>query len=278
MMPELREKPFNDERYIFEPKIDGHRLMIRVKNGIAQLCSRSGIDVTMQYPELWRVPVVGAADVLLDGVAAFFDESAGSFSSEALRERMRMRKSMDIRIASVHSPVHYFAFDILEWNGKDLRGLPLKQRKQLLEKAMDDNRSYHRMFALDAEGKRLYEAIRSEGVDGIIAKRLDSIYAGGRSENWLTVHKYRYAQVRIAGYRKHGFGWLLEREGQRIGIVEAGVPGPHRQAFQGTAQAILTGEDRDYVYVKPIIEAKIRFLSRTSSGTVRNPEFVRFVG
>lgn len=278
MLPQLYDRPFDDDRYIFEPKIDGQRLLIVIRKGIVRLVNRYGIDVTRQYPELCRVPVASNADLVLDGVAAFFDDASGSFSPDALRERLRLKKDIDIRLASEGSPVRYFAFDLLEQNGDDLRGRPLRERRQRLEEALDDNRLFNRLFALEGRGQGLYEAIQSEGVEGIVAKRLDSAYEAGRGANWLAVRKYRYADVRIAGYRKHGFGWLIEREGQRIGIVDAGVSRSHQQAFQAVARALATGEDRDFVYVKPVIEARIRYLRRTGSGEARDPEFVRFVG
>lgn len=278
MLPTLGDEPFSDDGYIFEPKIDGQRLFIRIRQGVARLCTRYGVDVTRQYPELCRVPVADGADAILDGVAAFFDDTAGAFSSDALRERLRLKKDLDIRLASVRCPVHFFAFDILEKDGEDVRGIPLQERKRLLERTLDDNLCYHRMFALEAQGKKLFDAINSEGLEGMVAKRLNSSYAGGRGSNWLAIRKYRYANVRIAGYRKQGFGWLLERDGRRVGVMDAGVPGSSRQAFQAVSHLIETGEDRSFVYVRPVIEARIRYLHRTGCGEVRDPEFVQFVG
>jgi DNA ligase-1 len=93
----------------------------------------------------------------------------------------------------------------------------------------------------------------------------------------MKIINYSYANVRIAGYRKSGFGWLIEYAGQPAGILELSVPPSHRNAFFGVAKSIVTGEDRDYVYVAPSIQARVRFRRRTRAGLPVLPEFVDFV-
>lgn len=277
MLPELRERPFDDDGYIFEPKADGMRVLLSLNNGIVRLHAKHRVEATRFFPELCRVPARPGVDLLLDGVVVFWDERSGVFSSEELRERMRLKTGLDIRSASIGRPVRYFAFDLLELNGEDLRGEPLRERRRRMDEVLEENRQFHRLPSIEGQGRSLFEAIGGEGVEGIVAKRLDSPYVGGRSADWLAVRKYRYADVRIAGYRKRGFGWLMERDGRPLGVMECPVPAAYREAFQGVARAIETGEDRDFVYVQPVIGARIRYLHLSRNGGFRFPEFVRFV-
>jgi DNA ligase-1 len=277
MLAEKREKPFDDDRYIFEPKIDGHRLILSMQNGVVRLYTRHGNEVTRQYPELHNVPIEDGSDVVLDGEVAFVNPETGAIEFEGIMERFRLKKPLSIREASVRQPVHYFVFDIMRYKGEDVRSWPLTERKALLAEVMQDNRYYSRTLAVDGAGMALFEAIREKELEGIVAKRKDSPYVSRRDANWVKIINYKYATVRITGYRKNQFGWLAQYNGRVVGIIELAVPAAHRQAFYGVAKTIITGEDRDYVYVQPSIEAVVRFRNWTRAGMLRAPEFVRFV-
>lgn len=277
MLAEKRDDPFDDERYMFEPKIDGHRLILSMHNGIVQLYTRRGIDVTRQYPELHRVPIADNSDVVLDGEVACFNRETGKFDFELVMERYQARGPLNIQMGSVGNPAHYFVFDMMRYKGEDLRARPLAERKALLEKVLTDNAHFSRLLTVDGTGIALFRAIRAKNLEGIVAKRKDSVYTRGRSDSWLSIINYRTAVVEIAGYRKNQFGWLARHNGRTVGLIELPVPPAYRQAFYGVARAIVTGEDWDYVYVEPRIRAQVRFRSWSRSGLMREPEFVDFV-
>lgn len=276
MLLEKRESPFDDDRYIFEPKIDGHRLIMSVQSDAVRLYTRHGNEVTRQYPELHDVPIADSSDAILDGEVAYVTET-GAVEFESIMERFRMSRPMSIREASVRRPVHYFVFDILRYKGQDVRSKPLTERRALLNDVLQNNRYFSRTLVVDGAGRQLFEAIRSKRMEGIVAKRKDSTYVSQRSPKWLKIINYQYATVQIAGYRKNQFGWLAQLDGKGVGIIELAVPATHRQAFYGIAQTIVTGKDRDYVYLQPSIQAVVRFRNWTRSGMLRSPEFVRFV-
>jgi DNA ligase-1 len=110
-----------------------------------------------------------------------------------------------------------------------------------------------------------------------VAKEKNSAYVSRRSDKWLKVINYQYADVELAGYRKEQFGWLVQLDGRPAGIIELAVPDAHKKAFYGVARTIVTGEDRNFVYVQPQLKARVRFRSRYKSGQLRSPEFVDFV-
>lgn len=277
MLLEKRENPFDDERYIFEPKIDGHRLILSQENGIVRLYTRHNNEVTNQYPELHNVPYEDNSDVVLDGEVACLNPDSGIIEFELIMERFKLNKPMRIQEAIIRQPVHFFVFDILRYKGDDLRGWPLIERKKLLREVLSSNNYISPLMSIDETGVSLFEAIREKKLEGIVAKKKTSKYVGKRDANWIKIINYTYADVQIAGYRKNQFGWLLQHRNRAVGILEFAVPSSHKQAFYGVAKALVTGEDRDFVYVEPKINARVRFRNWTRAGMLRTPEFVDFV-
>lgn len=277
MLLEKRESPFDDDRYIYEPKIDGHRLIMSIQGDAVRLYTRHNNDVTRQYPELHNAPISDTSGIVLDGEVAVVNTETGAVEFESVMERFMLKKELRIREASVRQPVHFFVFDILRYKGKDLRGRPLMERKLLLDDALTNNAFFSKVIRVDGTGKRLFDLIKQRGLEGIVAKRQDSLYVGRRDANWLKIINYQYETVHIAGYRKNQFGWLLQRDGRGVGLLELSVPPMHRKAFYGVAKSLVTGEDRDYVYMQPTLRTRVRFRNWTRSGLLRMPEFVRFV-
>lgn len=129
MLLQTAPRPFSHADYVFEPKIDGHRLiMTLIGTGQTRLYTRHQTDCTCQYPELSRH---SAHDVILDGEVAATDNT-GAIDFEAVMERFSLRKADRIRRAAESRPVNYVAFDILRLNGVDLTALPLYRRKEIL--------------------------------------------------------------------------------------------------------------------------------------------------
>jgi DNA ligase-1 len=276
MLLEKREQPFDDARFLFEPKIDGHRLILFYSDGNVRLYTRHNNEVTRQYPELHDVPI-NANEVILDGEVAYVNPQTGAVEFETVMERFMMTKPQSINVGRVRLPVHFFAFDILRYNGEDVRNRPLTERKALLNAVLTNSTYFSRVLSVEGSGIPLFNTVKERKLEGIVAKRKDSVYVGRRSANWLKVINYEYADVHIAGYRKDNFGWLAHVNGKPAGIIELAVPAAHRKAFYGVAQSIVTGEDRDYVYGQPRIKARVRFRNWAKKGYLRTPEFVSFV-
>jgi DNA ligase-1 len=277
MLLEKREKPFDDERYIFEPKIDGHRLILSMENGIVRLFTRHNNEVTSQYPELHNVSIEDNSDLVLDGEVACLNPESGSIEFEMVMERFMMKKPMRIQESVFRQPVHFFVFDILRYKGEDLRSLPLIERKMLLEQVLSANNFISPLMMVEDTGVSLFDAIQEKQLEGIVAKKKRSGYVGRRDASWIKIINYTYAEVQIAGYRKNQFGWLLQHRNRNVGVLELAVPSAHKKAFYGVSQGLITGEDRNFVYVEPIIKARVRFRNWTRAGMLRTPEFVDYV-
>ncbi|MFC4306070.1 ATP-dependent DNA ligase [Cohnella boryungensis] len=277
MLPVAGSAPFDDKRYIFEPRIDGQRLLLSMQNGLVHLFTRHGNEIAPRYPELHRVPIDDNSDVLLDGVVTCLNRDTGMTDYEALLDRSKCIKPMHIQEGVRQSPVHYFVFDILRYRGKDVRGKTLTERKTLLHKALTGNRYFSFIPGLPDHGVALYRALTAKGFGGIVAKRKSSPYVSRADDNWRSIVHYNYAIVQIAGYRKNQFGWLLKHRERIVGLLDGDVPSAYRNAFLGVSSILKLNEDRDYVYVRPDIEARVRFRRWTREGRLYAPELIDFV-
>jgi len=186
-------------------------------------------------------------------------------------------KGPKIQQGLLQLPVRFFVFDVLSVDGKDVRGLPLMERKAILDNILVENEYYKRVMHVGGRGADLFNIIEQRGLEGIVAKLKDSKYVGRRSDAWLKMINYTYAEVKLTGYRKAEFGLLANYNGRPAGIIELAVPAEHRKAFYAVAKTIVTSEDKNFVYIQPLIRAKVRFRNWYKSGLLRSPEFVDFV-
>lgn len=279
MLLEKREEAFDDEAFVFEPKIDGHRMVLSRMDGVTRLWTRHKTDVTKQYPELLEVPVDG--DVVLDGEVCCADPMTGRIDFELVMERFQLKKKDKIARAVTHQPVHFVVFDILFYQDRDLRGLPYTERRSILESVLQQNSFFILPIVSDGRGKQLFKVIQERSMEGIVAKRKSSLYVSRRSSDWLKIINWQYAEVYLAGYRKDEFGWLahIEENGKLrpAGIIELGTTPDQRRAFYGVTKQIISGEDKQFVYLEPLIKAKVKFRNWTRNNMLRTPAFVNFV-
>jgi DNA ligase 1 len=272
--------PFSDPRYIFEPKIDGHRLIFSQKDGVIRLYTRHNNDCTRQYPELQQ-PF--GHDVILDGEVACVDPVTGVSEFESIMTRFQARRADKIKRLTGELPAYFAIFDILMYQGRDLRRLPLLERKEILASLALPSPSFGIVPHIVGAGEALFDQIKARGMEGVVGKRMDSVYeTGRRSNSWRKVINWTHADVFITGYKKGDFGWLAgvadERDKLRpAGVIEFGVGPTEKKAFYGVAQQIVTGEDRSFVYLEPRIRARVKMRNWTRAGMLRSPVFERFI-
>ncbi|MCM3205630.1 ATP-dependent DNA ligase [Paenibacillus illinoisensis] len=280
MLLEKADAPFSDSRYLFEPKIDGHRLIFSQIDGNVRLYTRHNNDCTRQYPE------IAAArfdhDVILDGEIACVNPANGVSDFEAVMSRFSARKADKIRNLTVTNPATFAVFDVLRYRDADVRKLPLIERKEILAGLAMPNVSMGVVPYVEGAGEALFTQIEAREMEGVVAKRKDSAYVSRRSPDWRKIINWTYADVFITGYRKGEFGWLAGVVDDRgkvrpAGIIEFGASPTHKKAFYGVSKSILSGEDSEFVYVEPRIGARVKMRNWTKAGMLRTPVFCEFV-
>ena len=204
-----------------EIKWDGIRALATWRDGRLTLRARSGTDITARYPELTAdgAPHLPATDAILDGEIVAFD-AAGRPSFTRLQDRMHLTRAREIEREVVRTPIVYLPFDLLHLNGHDLTGLPLRQRRELLEQVVDGLDAPVRLPPVFDDLDAALSAGREYGLEGIVAKDPASRYrAGIRSASWLKLKNTRTQEAVIIGIRP-GKG---NREGS-IGSLLLAVP------------------------------------------------------
>lgn len=216
MLAEGGHEPFDDPTWRFEPKLDGIRCLAYLSTDLTRLVTRTGHDVTSRYPELHMVhELVNQVNAVLDGEIVAFDEE-GRNSFEALQQRMNLSNEREIKRMSNQVPVSLVAFDLLWLDGHDLTGQRLEHRRELLEAVVEEDPRLHLVTYVDGEGRRLAEAARSLGLEGVMAKRKGSRYhPGRRAPDWRKIKLTNTQDCVILGWtpgqggRAGAFGALL---------------------------------------------------------------------
>ncbi|GGF96869.1 ATP-dependent DNA ligase [Paenibacillus abyssi] len=181
------DHPFDDKAFVFEPKLSGQRLILLFINGQVRLYTRHQTDVTRQYPELHNVPINDAADAVFDGELTYVNPDTGLLEPRTVIERYRMLKIPKIREGAAQYPLRYFVFDVLYYNGEDMRNRPLSERKKLLDDILEENAYYRRVTSVETKGVALFEAVKWYGLEGMIAKRKDSLYTDACNDDWQAI-------------------------------------------------------------------------------------------
>ena len=230
MLAVLRDElPRDQARYGYEFKWDGVRAVVYVDGGRPRVLSRNDRDVTVSYPELRLLAEsLGARQVVLDGEIVALD-GAGRPSFEALQSRMHVTNSAQVRRLMTQTPITYLVFDVLHLDGRSLLDETYVERRRILEALGLSGPSWQTPPHFEGDGSAVLAASREQGLEGVIAKRLDSrYYPGKRSDCWLKVKNLRTQEVVIGGW-KPGAG----RRAGAIGSLLLGVPGPDGLEFVG---------------------------------------------
>lgn len=280
MLPEVYDEPFNDGEYIFEPKIDGHRLIYSHLNRTTRLYSRFNQDITRLYPELYHLAV--DEDIVLDGEVAAVNAATGLIDYECVEERLRLRNRREIIRRSERHPVNYIVFDILYYKGRDLRGLPLMKRREILNGIDLGNRHIGKIPFIEADGCRMFEEIRNRRMEGIVAKNKDSLYEGRHSEHWLKIDHCQEGEFYLTGYRKDQSGFLVslpdKKQGLRqVGVVSEGIDPIQKLTLLTVCKPLEMHEDNRNVYIKPYIRMKLKYLHYWKEGILRSPRLISII-
>jgi bifunctional non-homologous end joining protein LigD len=179
MLSASAAEPFDDGAWGFEPRWPGLRVVARCAGG-TRLFTAEQREVTEKFPEMSRLhDHVVALDAMVDGVIVAFDDGRPS--------RSRLDERLD---GENRAPVAYLAFDLLYADGTDLTGRPLRERRALLEELLVTTETFQISPVTATSGTALMEAVSTQGLGGIVAKRYESIYAPGtRSEDWLEISR-----------------------------------------------------------------------------------------
>ena len=296
MLAASQERPFTRAGWIFELKYDGYRLLAERHGREPYLRSRAGLDLTATFPEIARavrgLPYEG---LVLDGEVVVNDlEARPSFSR--LQKRGRILNRDDALRASVERPATYHAFDILALEGLDLRTLPLLERKEILREVLPTVGPIRYADHIEEQGEAMYAQVERMRLEGIVAKKEDASYRGGRSKSWIKVRTVRVEDFVVVGWTdpkgsRGGFGSLHlgQYDGEEL-VYMGSVGSGFKDAELDAVLELLEGVEIDacactsgpvpkgkgHHWVRPEIVAEAKYKELTGGGLVRQASFGRF--
>jgi bifunctional non-homologous end joining protein LigD len=294
----LAERPFSDPAWLFEIKYDGVRVLASRRGDRVELYGRSGQDTTSRYPEVVRaLRALPIDSFVIDGEIVALDD-AGRPSFQRLQPRMALTDPREIERLAAGRPAIGVFFDCLMLDDRDLRKLPLVDRKECLRLLVPSLGTVRYGDHVAEEGKAFFDAASEQRLEGIVAKRARSLYTGTRTRDWIKIKCQRRQEFVIGGYtdpqgsRGH-FGALhlgvydgpassprlvyVSKVG--TGFDQAGLKAIWEQLRPLTratppfeAGAIPTG--RGHHWVEPRLVCEVRFTDWTEDGGIRHPTFI----
>ncbi|MEA9554595.1 DNA ligase D [Xanthomonas nasturtii] len=285
----LREQAPDGDGWLHEIKWDGYRLLADLVDGRVQLRSRNDQAWTERFPEvvsaLQALPV---RDARLDGELVVLDAQGRSDFSA-------LQRALD---GSVRQPLRYLVFDLLGLAGVDLRDTPLLQRKQLLRALLGDTPgtlaySDH----VIGRGPEVFAASADKGWEGIVSKRAEAAYHGGRGADWVKTKHEDSDEFVVVGYTdpkgtRSGFGALLlaQLDGKALryvgrvgtgfddallGKITTQLRALHSDTATLELPSHLPGRPRDVHWVRPALIAEVAFRGWAKQGLLRQAAFKR---
>lgn len=295
MLAAAGETTFTHPDWLFEPKLDGYRTLAIIERGKVTLRSRRGQDYSAAFPQITSELIAQNAQMIVDGELLVFD-SDGKPSFNALQNRAKLKSTQEIARAEQISPSVLICFDLLHFEGFNLRSLPYQDRSRYLRQCLLPSPRIQIVHA-DSDGPALYQASLDAGFEGVIGKRKTSRYEPGRRSNeWLKFKAMQTVDLVIGGYttgkgsRAKHFGALLL--GYPVGRGKLKFVGHCGSGFDDLSLDSLRARLDSYksptspftekpelnapaTWLQPKLVAEVQFSSWTEDERLRWPVFLR---
>jgi bifunctional non-homologous end joining protein LigD len=294
MHAEIAPAPFNKSDWLWEPKLDGYRVLAFVDAQGVKLRSRRGLELAAAFPALCSELAQQDVDgMIIDGEIVALDAAAKP-SFNVLQNRAQLKAPREIAAADQQTPAPFFAFDLLYFAGIDLRARAYEQRRRYLSQCLLPSALVQLVHAQE-DGVALHAAAIASGFEGVVGKRKNSKYeAGKRSSAWLKVKPTQTADFVIGGYTS-GKGSRTQLGALLVGYWDAGKLHYSSHVGSGFSDRSLKQVQQRLeplrtracpfaekpelngptTWVKPELVAEVSFQEWTSDGSLRAPVFQR---
>src|SRR4051794_2003469 len=292
MLAKSGELP-GDEGWAYEIKWDGIRAVAYIEGGRIRLMSRRKTNITPGYPELSSLGrALGAHEAVLDGEIVSFDNGLPSF--QRLQRRMNLTTEAQIRRMAHSEPVVYMIFDLLWLDGHSLLEQSYEDRRRLLAKLELTGTAWQTPAYHVGNGAGLLEASRAQGLEGVVAKRLDCPYVPGRrSPGWVKVKNVKSTEVIVGGWKLGdggragrlgalGLGFYEDGELYYAGKAGSGFNDAELKRVEGLVEPLARATSpltprpepgKGIKFVEPVLVASVVYGDMTRDGTLRHPVY-----
>lgn len=282
MLVSMGYEPFNNENYIFEPKMDGWRILLHKEGQRIEAYTRNGKCVTEKFPELQAVVgKIKPSTAIFDCEGVVMREGRPIFDDFSYR--CRLSDPVKIAQAQISHPASFVAFDVL-YTDHDHTDDPLMDRKQRLIEMIEPNPILMPTLYVEGEGKALRALSIEHDLEGIVAKKKDSKYQlNTRSPDWIKIKNYKTIDTIILGYRTApefslvvGLHFPTVRY-KPVATVHIGISPEEKAAFLEVAKQLLTEKDRNTQWIEPRLCCRVQYLERTELHYLRMVSFKGFL-
>lgn len=275
---------FNDPEWLYELKWDGYRAITHIAAGRVLLHSRNGVVFNHKFPTLAEELKSVDHEVILDGEIVVLDKEGVSRFGELQQ------------YPDTSGTLHYYVFDMLHLNGHSMLSLPLTDRKSLIPEVVMELKITRYCDHLIGMGKTLFEQAVKVGMEGVIAKKMDSTYLiGERAETWLKIKGIEETEALICGYttssdKASPFGSLILGKIKKekliyIGNCGTGFGEKEKKRLLALFQQFIADENpfgskiplkgRKPIWMDPVLKCEVSYSEITSRGLLRNPVYKR---
>jgi bifunctional non-homologous end joining protein LigD len=289
MLAKTAKEPFSSKEWIFEVKWDGIRAISYVNKELS-IRSRNQKEMKTVFPELEELTNL-ASNVVVDGEIVVMRD--GKVDFQTLLKRVQATDSREIKKLQQTYPILYILFDVLEKDGKPLLDKSLMERKQILKDSVKEGKNVLLSVFVEENGEAYYKASVDKGLEGVMAKKKNSIYAPGiRSSSWLKIKKTNECDCVIFGYtegtgnRESTFGALIlglydDKTPVFVGKVGTGFTQKTLETLKKKIQDIKASEKSlpnidvpDKInWIKPVLVCKVKYQVVTLDNKLRMPRF-----
>lgn len=286
MLIGTEQPPFDDDAYIYEIKMDGVRCLAYLYKDHVELINKRHLKLNSKFPELKSLYKQAKKPCVIDGELHVFQDGKSDFF--AIQRRTLTSDPFRIRQHSKKFPAVFTAFDILNLDGEDLCQKPLMERKKLLEKNIKESPICNISRYIEQEGKALFALTKQQQLEGIVAKRKESLYQPGkRTKEWIKCKHLLEADFAVVGYIPKEYAMLSlvlaaydNQKLQYCGHVTMGVSKDYLFAhIKDTIPcpfSVLPDGNEDATWISPFLCGTVKFMEYTQNGGMRQPVFKGF--
>lgn len=253
MLISERKEPFNDPNWIYELKLDGCRCIAYIEHGRVVLRNKRNMDLLPRFMELQNIDRQISDKCVLDGELVVMYKNKPDFYR--LQRRTILTDKLQMELEINRFPASFIAYDCLQVGNKSLLQSPLMERKDILQSLISENKQFSHTRYVKERGIQLYKLTEEQELEGVVAKRTDSLYyPGKRSREWIKFKRLADKEFVICGYKLGKPTSLILGEFRNGKLMYAGV------VSFGVQREILRILNRDYCPFKEDIPGSSRII------------------
>ncbi len=280
----LVDKPPRGQDWAFEVKWDGYRLAVHIESGRVRILTRGGYDWTDRFPSIADdARRLALKTAILDGEAVVLDDKGRSDFGMLQRALGRLPSAVEA------GAIVFYAFDVLYFDGRDVRRLQLRERRRLLEPLVAGREGAVRLSEeVQADGDAFFRVACEHGLEGIIAKHVEKPYRSGRGEWWQKITCKRRDSFVVVGFEPSTvpghIGRLLlaaRKVGELVYVGGCGTGWSHdlSRELRNLLASLVTKEPavslrrKNAVFTEPVLVADVEYRAWTDDGKLRHASF-----